>query len=190
MRVLRHNMLRMKKSLLLLVIIAITISLVPIIAAATPASAAASATALTPMVTETGYITLSVDGLGTTGSGYIQVDKPAGATVRAAYMAATDVWGSNGGPLPNGAVKINGNNVNWSSHIKLSANNAWANVTSIVKPIVNAAAPGIVNLPITETRSLHGSILAVIFDDPNQTVSNTVIPLFWCSEHLPETHST
>ena len=57
-------------------------------------------------------------------------------------------------------------------------NNAWADVTSIVKPVVDAAAPGIVNLDVVETIYLDGSILAVIFDDPNQTVTNTAILLF------------
>ena len=47
-----------------------------------------------PMVTETGKISLSVDGLGVypESSGTIQVEKPAGATVRKAYMAAATIW--------------------------------------------------------------------------------------------------
>src|SRR5687767_10212789 len=44
---------------------------------------------IVPIVRETGRVSLSVDGLGTTaGSGLIQVNKPAGATVRGAYLAA------------------------------------------------------------------------------------------------------
>ncbi len=46
-------------------------------------------TSLQPMVTETGKINISVDGLGTSGSGIIQVEKPEGATVRGAYLIAT-----------------------------------------------------------------------------------------------------
>ena len=132
-----------------------------------------------PEITETGLISLSIDGLGTMSSaGTIQVEKPAGATVRSAYMAAADVGGRCGGPLPDGAVKINGNNVNWDSHDPVNANSAWSDVTAIVKPIVDVAPAGIVGLTITETRYLDGSILAVIFDDLGQTTDNTIVLLF------------
>ena len=48
-------------------------------------SALVSGNALSPMVTETGKLSLSIDGLGITGSsGIVQVEKPAGATVKAA----------------------------------------------------------------------------------------------------------
>jgi hypothetical protein len=93
-------------------------------------------------------------------------------------MAASDVWGSVGGPLPNGAVQIESTNVTWTLHVAGGPNHAWADVTSIVKPVVDAAPAGIVNINILETTYLDGSILAVIFDDPNQTVTNTVILLF------------
>ena len=146
-----------------------------------------SANSLNPVVTETGKISLSVDGLGTTGSGTIQVEKPTGATVRSAYMAAADVWGSYSGPLPNGAVQINSNNVNWDSHDPVNANSAWSDVTAIVKPIVDAAPAGIVDLPITETMYLDGSILAVIFDDPSQTTDNTIVLLFGAQERAGDT---
>ena len=140
----------------------------------------ADSTSLQPVVTETGKISLSIDGLGSnSASGIIQVEKPTGATVRSAYMAAADVWGSYGGPIPNGAVQINGNNVNWDSHVHLYTNNAWADVTSIVKPIVDAAPSGRVDLTITEssTYSMDGEVLAVIFDDPAATI-NTIILFF------------
>ncbi|KAB2836674.1 MAG: PEF-CTERM sorting domain-containing protein [Candidatus Brocadia sp.] len=158
------------------------------------AKALASATALQPVVTETGLISLSVDGLGTTASGTIQVEKPAGATVRKAYMAAADVWGSNGnpGPLPDGAIELNGTPVSWSLHVKLNAvfggpNHAWADVTNIVKPVVDAAPAGIVDLNVTETIYLDGSILAVIFDDPSQTQSNTIVLMFGAQETTGDT---
>jgi hypothetical protein len=145
-----------------------------------PILAVASPTALQPVATETGLISLSIDGLGTTSAGTIQIDKPAGATVRKAYMAASDVWGSAGGPLPNGAVTLATVPVSWSQHVGPVPNHAWADVTSIVKPLVDAAPAGIFNIGVVESPniSLDGSILAVIFDDPNQTVTNTVILLF------------
>ena len=133
-----------------------------------------------PQVTEIGKIVLSVDGLGVfpEKSGNIQVEKPAGATVRGAYLAAADVWGNNGGPLPDGAIQINGNNVTWDLHDPNNANSAWSDVTAIIRPIVDAAPAGILNLTINETIELDGSILAVIFDDPGQTTDNTIILLF------------
>ena len=51
--------------------------------------ASAPSDGFTPVVTETGLITLSIDGLGTaTATGTLQVQKPAGATVRRAFLAA------------------------------------------------------------------------------------------------------
>ena len=153
--------------------------------ALTTPEALASPTALQPVVTETGHISLSLDALGIKDNvtGTIQVDKPAGATVRSAYMTAADVWGSSGKNLPDGAIKLNGVGVKWARHVKLSAPSggpyhAWADVTSIVKPVVDAAPTGIVNLNVIETMYLDGSILAVIFDDPNQKDTNTVVLLF------------
>jgi len=152
-------------------------------------AAAASATALQPVITATGYIYLSLDGLGVGDNtpGTIQVDKPAGATVRAAYLIASDVWGSNGGPLPDGAITLNGNPVQWSIQVQGGPNHAWADVTSIVKPIVDAAPAGLVNITVVETIYLDGSILAVIFDDPGQTDVNTVILLFGAQQSTGDT---
>jgi hypothetical protein len=137
---------------------------------------------LSPAVAETGLISLSVDGLGTNqASGIVQVSKPAGATVRGAYMAAAST-GFSSRTLANGDVSIDGVGVNWDSVVpsSIASSNAWANVTSLVKPKIDAAAAGAVDFTITEVSSfdIDGEILAVIFDDPNQTTSNTVALLF------------
>ena len=139
---------------------------------------------------ETGFISLSVDGLGTNGaSGIIQVEKPAGATVRKAYMAAAST-GFSGRLLATGDVTIDGNGVVWNliSNLpsSISSYNSLADVTSMVKPKIDAAAAGRVNFTITEvgTGGIDGEILAVIFDDPNQTTSNTVILLFGAANIL------
>ncbi len=135
-----------------------------------------------PVVTETGFISLSIDGLGTNeASGIIQVEKPAGATVRSAYMAAASTgWSSR--VLANGDVKINGAPVVWSMTTPSSifSSNHWADVTSIVKTTIDGAPAGRVNFTITEvnTGGIDGEILAVIFNDPNQVVTNTIILLF------------
>lgn len=138
--------------------------------------------AITPSITETGFISLSLDALGTNSvSGIVQVEKPAGATVRKAFMAAAST-GFRRRVLVNGDVSIDGNPVNWDSVIpnSISSFNAFADVTALVKPKIDAAAAGRVDFTITEVSSfgIDGEILAVIFDDPNQTSSNTIVILF------------
>ncbi len=137
---------------------------------------------IVPVVTETGFISLSIDGAGTNAaSAIIQVDKPAGATVRSAFMAAAST-GFSGRKLSNGDVRIDGVGVSWliSTPSSISSWNHWADVTSMIKPKIDAAAPGLINFTMTEvsTRSIDGELIVVIFDDPNETTSNTVILLF------------
>ncbi|MEM2111655.1 MAG: hypothetical protein QXX08_07235, partial [Candidatus Bathyarchaeia archaeon] len=139
-----------------------------------------------PVVTEVGKISLSIDGLGTLAeSGTIQVEKLAGATVRSAYMAAAST-GFTGYQLSDGDVKIDGAAVNWDVSIPgaISNWNHWADVTSLVKPKIDAAPAGRVDFNLTEayTGYIDGEILAVIFNDPSQTVDNTVILFFGAQE--------
>jgi choice-of-anchor A domain-containing protein len=146
-------------------------------------TAMASANPLAPVITESGFIRLSVDGIGTNAaSGVVQANKPsANATVKAAYMAAAST-GFSSYQIPNGGVKIDGQNVTWSRTIPsgISSYNHWADVTSLVASKLNAAPAGRVNFTITEsnTTSVDGEILAVIFNDPTATTVNTVILLF------------
>jgi len=142
------------------------------------------------LAAQTGAISLSVDGLGTNAplGGVIQVEKPPGATVRKAYMAAA-TSGHSLRILADGDVKIDGADVQWSiiTPSNIRSFNHWANVTSIVKPKLDAAPPGRVNFVVREAgpltgiggpRGVDGEILAVIFDDPNQTTENTIVLLF------------
>ncbi len=154
--------------------------------------------ALKPIVTETGKISLSLDGLGSNmASGIIQVEKPAGATVRKAYMAAASMGTSGGYIIPNGGITIDGVGVLWDSTKTMSCQlgwspscyNHWADITSMVKPKIDAAAPGRVSFTITEgsTSRIDGEILAVIFDDPSQTTDNTVILLYGAQSYAGDT---
>ena len=83
--------------------------------------------------------------------------------------------------IRNGDVTLNGQSVTWSifTPSNISSYNAWAEVTSLVKSTVDATA-GIVNLSVFErvSSSIDGEILAVVFDDPNQTTANTIVLLF------------
>lgn len=104
--------------------------------------------------TWTGRYSISVDGNGTlTGSGKIKVQKPAQATVKAAYLAAAALWAKS---LPNGAISLAGRPIRWSKTFRGAGNteNGWADVTAIVAPIVNAASPGIVEISVTEKNTL------------------------------------
>jgi hypothetical protein len=137
---------------------------------------------IVPIVRETGKVSLSVDGLGTnSASGIIQVQKPAGATVRGAYMAAATT-GFSGRVLNNNDIRIDGVGVVWSIQTpsSISSSNHWANVTALVKTKIDGAPAGRVNFTISEVSpgGIDGEILAVIFDDPNQATDNTVALLF------------
>jgi len=144
-----------------------------------------------PIITERGEISLSIDGLGTLyETGIIQVEKPAGATVRRAFMAAAST-GFNGYTIPDGDIMINGVGVNWDIVIpnSIQSYNHWADVTSIVKPTIDSAPPGRIDLTVTEynTSAIDGEILAVIFDDPNQTAESTVVLLFGAQDIAGDT---
>jgi hypothetical protein len=137
---------------------------------------------LEPLITETGKITLSVDAIGVypESSGVVQVEKPSGAaTVRVAYMAAATIGFTNQ-VLSDGDVTVDGVGVNWalSTPSGISSYNYLADVTSIVKPKLDAAPPGRVNFTVEELIDIDGSILAVIFNDPGQAATNTVVLLF------------
>lgn len=145
---------------------------------------------LAPVVTESGLVSLSLDASGSNGGPYdfrggapqtIRVQKPAGATVRRAFVAAAST-GFSGRRLNNGDVTLDGVGFAWaiSTPSSISSWNHWAEVTTLVKPKIDAAAPGIVSFNVGEvnTTGIDGEILAVIFDDPSQTTSNTVILLF------------
>jgi hypothetical protein len=149
---------------------------------------------IVPQVTETGKVSLSVDGLGVYPgyTGTIQVEKPAGATVRKAYMAAATT-GFRNYKLAAGDIKIDGTNVVWAIQTpsSISSWNYWADVTSIVKSKIDAALAGRVNFAITEkstvTSNIDGELLAVIFDDPNQATDNTIVLLFGAQDIAGDT---
>ena len=87
---------------------------------------------ITPIVTETGNVTLAVGGLGiTSNSGTIQLAKPAGAEVRSAFMAAAS-RGFSSYQIQNGDISIDGQPVSWGETTASSINsyNTWADVTA------------------------------------------------------------
>ena len=141
--------------------------------------------ALSPFASETGKISLSVDALGTNdpAGSAISVQKNAGATVRKAYLFTAKIPFT-GQPV-DGEVTLNGNPITWDPSTFVSSTfgnfTAAADVTSIVKPIVDAAPPGLVNFTAAEgdnTDLYDGEVLAVILDDPTVTHPGSVILLY------------
>ena len=140
------------------------------------------ANALAPIYTATGTVRLSIDALGTNNpSGIVQVEKAAGATVRAAYLIAAST-GFCLCSIPDGEITLDGNPIAWDTSIPnaIDSTNHLADVTSIVAPIVDAAPAGLVDITVAEanTFSVDGVILAVVFDDLSLTQNFTAVIFF------------
>lgn len=122
---------------------------------------------------DVGQLSLSVDGIGTNEStGTVEVEKPSGATVKKAFLFAAST-GETGYIPPDGGVTIDGTPVSWDPSYTLQSSilswNVAADVTSIVTPKIESAAPGLISFTIGEEESalMDGEILAVVFADPN-----------------------
>ncbi|HEX8139760.1 MAG TPA: PKD domain-containing protein [Pyrinomonadaceae bacterium] len=144
-----------------------------------------------PVVTETGKISASVSGLGITEhDGTLKVEKPAGATVRRAFMAAAS-RGFFRYLLRPDDVKLEGVAVPWeiATPSGIRAYNFWSEVTDIVKAKLDASPAGRVELALREENSnmSEGEVLVVIFDDPNQTRDNTAALLFGAQQTTGDT---
>jgi Bacterial Ig-like domain (group 1) len=141
---------------------------------------------LTPVVQESGSISISVDANGNNDvtGGVLRVNKPTGATVRRAFLMAASVGGSSR-VINNGDVTLADSPITWEQSVfndplGFNFNNVFAEVTAIVRPLIDAAPAGLNELTITETdtATIDGTCLAVIFDDPNQATNNSIILLF------------
>jgi len=141
--------------------------------------------AIIPGPSFTGQVSLSLDAAGTNepvATIQVQTPGPLAGTVKKAFFFAASTGFTNH-VIANGDITIDGAGVNWGAPVPSSIQswNYWADVTAMVQGKINAAAPGsIVNFDITEVSTvlIDGEILAVVFDDPNQTTDNTVFLLF------------
>lgn len=139
--------------------------------ARTSLAAAEDAEGLQLVVNERGRISQSTSALGTLDSdGSIVVDKPEGATVRSAWMAYATV-GFSGAQVTDGYEPVlNGTPVPIANEIAngIRSYNYFAEVTDIVKTVVDSAEAGTVRIPLIEPDAylLEGEMLVVIFDDP------------------------
>ncbi|MFZ2451196.1 MAG: hypothetical protein WAW36_11815 [Methylovulum miyakonense] len=138
-----------------------------------------------------GKLSLSVNAMGSNGpSHHITIKKPsADAVVKKAFLMAASL---DSREIANGDIQLNGVGINWVSSVRnLCASCYWeykpdyfdnvlADVTTIVKPAVDAAAPGDIAFPVVETNTdtIDGEILVVVFDQPSLSKSRTVALLF------------
>lgn len=146
--------------------------------------------ALDPTASVSGRISVSIDGLGSNApsGALIQVEKPAGGTVRAAYYLTTADFGDiirsavtieRGGDaltLAPGDYDATARNLSGSNRTE----NGFEDVTAFVKPIVDAEPAGIIDFRITEQfpSSVEGNALVVIFDDPSVAEVGTFVLAF------------
>jgi PKD repeat protein len=144
-----------------------------------------------PVVTETGKITASISGAGINVlDGVLQVEKPAGATVRSAYFGATTT-GFRRHLLGYDDVKLENVAVSWDivTPSGIQGYNFWGEVTDIVKAKLDAAPAGRSDFSLHEadTDNIEGAVLVVIFDDPSQPKDNTVALLFGAQQTTGDT---
>jgi hypothetical protein len=138
-----------------------------------------------------GKVELSEDACGTNAPACtVEILKPsAAATVREADLFCATTGGSNYRP-ENDDVTLNGAAVIWDQIIPngIQSFNARDDVTAIVKPVGDAAAPGLVVFTIAEnpTNNYDGCILKVIWDDPT-TTTNSILVYFGAQETAGDT---
>jgi hypothetical protein len=149
-------------------------------------SAAITANSLNQFKVIVGRVVLSEDACGTNTPAprsecTVQIVKPsAAATVRQADLFCATT-GFSGYMPQDGDVTVNGAPVTWDEIIPnaIQSFNARDDVTATVKPVGDAAPPGLVVFTISEspTFSYDGCILKVIWDDPTTTQNSILI--FW-----------
>lgn len=124
-----------------------------------------------------GSLNWSVDGLGINNygaSGDLQVEKPAGASVKAAFLMTA---ASSTHPMPTD-ITLATQPVTFSIHAAGGYyTNFFADVTTIVKPIVDAGS-GTLNITVNEgtfRNLIDGTSLVVVFDDPSVPLASVAI---------------
>lgn len=131
--------------------------------------------ALTVFQTYVGNVGVSTDGLGTLEpGGIISASVPAGATVLNAYLysSMTPTTTAAGGSLNGNALvytPLGANNINLQAY--------RADVTSIVKPIIDGGPGGIYDFNVAEnnTNLTDGEALVVVYSLPSLAVSTVGI---------------
>jgi lysophospholipase L1-like esterase len=146
-------------------------------------AAASAPEPVAPLFADSGRISLSVDAVGSNDyfGAFVQVQKPLGGTVRSAFFAAAST-GFTGYTPQDGDVTLDGQPVFWDGSRTMSNGissvNVWSDVTSMVKPKLDAAPAGRVDVRVAEgsvTNLIDGGILAVVFNDPTAVRDRAVV---------------
>lgn len=141
---------------------------------------------LVPIVQVTGKISVSVSAKGDNNQmGYsLQVNRPGGTRVRGAFLMAASYGGRS---IADGDITFCGQSITWNKKVINGVSSyptffhsVFADVTGIVKAVVDIASSSPIWLSVieTDTDTIDGTILVVIFDDPNQTTDSSVLLLF------------
>jgi hypothetical protein len=131
---------------------------------------------LVPFQSYTGQVAYSADGFGSTSqSGMISASVPAGATVLAAYLYTSTFFNPTlagiGATLDGNAVAFSALPQNATACCTLRA--ARADVTAIIKPLIDGGPGGIYNFAITEADgSQDGEALVVVYSHPALGISS------------------
>lgn len=126
---------------------------------------------LTVFQTFVGTVGVSTDGFGSLSqTGTISASVPVGATVLAAYLYTSTFDNGTlagvGGTLNGSAVAYTNLGTDFASCCQLTAGRA--DVTGIVKPVIDGGAGGIYNFTVTETSdSQDGEALVVVYSLPS-----------------------
>lgn len=171
------------KAKILLALLAVLAVAIGFVSLGTPVAAANSLTQFKAIV---GQVVLSEDACGTntpspTSRCTVDIAKPSAvATVREADLFCATTGFRRYSPN-NGDVTVNTVPVAWDAIIpnSISSFNGRDDVTTIVKPVGDAALPGLVTFTITENPTVNydGCVLKVIWDDPTTTQNSILI--FW-----------
>ncbi|MBZ5632851.1 MAG: PEP-CTERM sorting domain-containing protein [Acidobacteriia bacterium] len=133
---------------------------------------------LTTFQTFTGNVAYSSDGFGSlSNSGTISASVPVGSTVIAAYLYSAT---QNNASFSGVGGTLGGTAVSYTTHVFNAAvccalGMSRADVTSIVKPVIDGGVGGVYNFNITETSSSQdGEALVVVYSDPSLSADHTV----------------
>ena len=143
-------------------------SLISVAAVGTALMSGSAHAALTSFQTYVGNYGVSTDGWASTSqAGTISATVPVGATVKAAYLYTSTYSNASlfsvGGNLAATAVSFSTLGTNPDACCSLTA--ARADVTSIIKPLIDGGAGGVYNFAITETSSTQdGEALVVVYE--------------------------
>jgi hypothetical protein len=150
---------------------------IPAVLAVVLLSAAPAFASLSVFQTFVGNVGVSTDGFGSLSqSGTISAEVPAGATVLGAWLYSANFGGAivPGGTLDGNAVTYGPAVPNNQVCCGLSSNRA--NVTAIVKPIIDGGPGGVYDFTVTETEgSQDGTALVIVYELASLPVSTVAI---------------